>query len=124
MGHNKWLCLWAFLFVDGTGKRTEQEPHSFSLEIHFTDNLIVEPLCLLFAFKEDAHPRMEHIVRKMVDHKSVVFYLHFLNLTVRNRAIPIQNKLAAEVNSVIELVKVLHHTAKFGVKLRTQFFST
>jgi hypothetical protein len=64
----------------------------------------VEPRGLVFAFKEDTHPRMRSIGDEMINHKAIVFDSDFLNFTVRDGPISVKNKLRPQVNAIIELI--------------------
>ena len=111
MGHNESCVCGRFCLWKEQEKERSKNPILFLayLEIHLVDDFIVEPLCLLLAFKEDAHPRMRGIGCKVVQHKPVALHSDLLDLTVRNRAIPMQDELATQVNAIVKLIKILHH---------------
>ncbi len=64
----------------------------------------MEPFGLIFIFKHDAHPRRRQVGIEMINHKPIILYTHFLNFTIRNRPISVQDELLPNIHLIIKLI--------------------
>ena len=81
--------------------------YSLLAEVDSINHLIMEPLGFLTALKENAHSGMIDVGVKVVDHKPTVLDTDLFNLREWNRAIPIEDELVANDNTLVEAIKVL-----------------
>lgn len=64
----------------------------------------MEPCCFILIFKHNTHPRRRQVGIEMINHEPIILYTHFLNFTIRNGPISVQDELLPNMHLIIKLI--------------------